>query len=214
MKRDIKFVWTVLLLFIPVFGFAQDAEDEGITSYTGVTWGVTRTFWGSNTGEGYAHAGTAGPVIGLRKVKMVGSNAAFVPYITYMAMFSGPITTTQYLQDSILVSRHTTRSYFREIDLGFNLNYYFGPNRKSFYVGLGPSIRWGQSGERTDDARPAKTMKAAWFGTTVLVGYQAGWGKKTVVFFEPQFTFSPDPADRWQMAYPPDNLNLHMGILF
>ena len=57
-------------------------------------------------------------------------------------------------------------------------------------------------------------MSVTSVGVTVLAGYQIGWGKKTAVFFEPQFTFSPDPADRWQITYPPDNLNLHMGILF
>jgi len=212
MKRDIKLVWIVLLWFVPTLGFAQE-DEEAITSYTGVTWGVTRTFWGSAGGEGYAQSGTAGPVFGLRKVKMVGTSAAFVPYITYMSMYSGPITTTTPYQDSLVIE-HTRRSYFREIDLGFNLNYYPGSINKAFYFGLGPSIRWGQAGTRIDDARPAKTMKAAWFGVTVLAGYQIGWGKKTAVFFEPQFTFSPDPADRWQITYPPDNLNLHMGILF
>lgn len=213
MKREIKLVWVILMVILPTFGLAQ-AEDEGAKSYIGVTWGLTRTFWGSNDGEGYPQAGTAGPVIGLRKVKMMSSKMAFVPYLTYMAMYSGPVTTAKYVQDSILISRQTQRSYYREIDLGFNLNFYPGGIAKSFYLGLGPSIRWGQSGIRIDDARPAKTTKAAWFGVSLLAGYQIDWGKKAVVFFEPQYVFSPDPADRWQMAYPPDNLNFVMGILF
>ena len=213
MKRDIVLVCVSLLCLIPALTFAQD-ENEGITSYTGVTWGVTRTFWGNPNSEGYAQAGNAGPVIGLRKVQMVGQNAAFVPYITYMAMYSGPVTTAEYTQDSILVSRRTSRSYFREIDLGFNVNVYLGGQSKPFYLGFGPSIRWGQAGQKFDGARSAQTEKAAWFGLTLLGGYQIGWGKKTIVFFEPQYTFSPDPADRYQMVYPPDNLNLHMGILF
>jgi len=214
MKYDVVFVSLFLVILLPAVALAQ-AEDEGITSYTGVTWGMTRTFWGgSASSEGYPQAGNAGPVIGLRKVQMVGSNVSFVPYLTFMVMYSGPITTAQYVQDSILVSRTTTRTYFREIDLGFNLNFYPVSNSKSFYVGLGPSVRWGQAGTRINDARPAQTMKAAWFGVTGLLGYQIGWGSKTAVFFEPQYTFSPDPADRWQIAYPPDNLNLIMGVLF
>jgi len=213
MKRDIMFVWIILLMFAPVLAMAQDAS-EPITSYTGVTFGMTRTSWGSSNGDGYPGAGTAGPVFGLRKVHMVGENIALAPYLTYMAIYSGPITTAEFMQDSILVSRHTTRSYFREIDLGFDLNFYMGGATKPFYLGLGPSVRWGQSGQQFDDAHSAKSQKAAWFGMTLLAGYQVGWGKKTVVFFEPQYTFSPDPADRYQTVYPPDNLNLHMGILF
>jgi hypothetical protein len=213
MKHDVVLVPLLLLIMLPMAIFAQD-EDEGITSYTGITWGMTRTFWGSASSEGYPQAGNAGPVIGLRKVQMVGANTAFVPYLTFMVMYSGPITTAEYVQDSILISRTTTRNYFREIDLGFNLDFYPIHNTKSFYLGFGPSIRWGQAATRVNDARPAQTVKAAWFGVTGLVGYQMGWGKKTVVFFEPQYTLSPDPADRWQMAYPPENLNLNMGILF
>jgi hypothetical protein len=213
MNRDVWSVSLLLVLLLPITIFAQD-ETEAISSYTGITWGMTRTFWhGANASEGYAQAGTAGPVFGLRKVQMMGARTALVPYLTFMAMYSGPVTTMRYVQDSILVSRETRRSYFREIDLGLNLQFYPLHGNKSFYFGLGPSIRWGQSGTRLNDGQ-TKSGKAAWFGLTGLLGYQAGWGKTTAVFVEPQFTFSPDPADRWQQTYPPDNLNLHMGILF
>ena len=48
---------------------------------------------------------------------------------------------------------------------------------------------------------------------SVLVGYRTYWGQRLAVTFEPQFTFSPDEADRRQRAFPPDNQSLQMGIL-
>jgi hypothetical protein len=184
-------------------------------SSTGLSWGITRTWWGGGwQAEGYPQAGTAGPFLSLRRVSFVSDNLALSPYLNYYWMTGKAINAT-FVQDSLLTSVTNSRTYFREIDLGLNLHYFPVQNSKSFYFGGGPSIRWGQAGKQVNgDMHSNSVMKGAWFGLTALVGLVTPMSEGVSVFFEPQFTFSPDEADRWQTAYPPTTLNLIMGVLF
>jgi hypothetical protein len=205
----------VFVLCCEAAAYAQEAEGTP-TSFTGLSWGFTRTFWnGRANDEGYPQAGTAAPMIGLRKVLTITDQFAWEPYLQYLAMYSGPITRFIPTSDTSGYSM-TEKSYFREIDVGLNLMYFPAPRIHEFYLGIGPAFRWGQAGHQSS-AQPngrGPTQKATWFGVSLLAGYRVAMGEHTAVFFEPQYMFSPDPADRWQIVYPPANLNLQMGILW
>ena len=204
--------WIGIIIMLMVWTGICNAESDG-SGYTGISWGFTRTWWSASANdEGYPRAGTAGAVISLRRVKMMNDRIAFSPYIQYFWMRS---TTTNLVPDMRGERTITDRTYFREIDLGFNFHLYPVVDSRQFYIGAGPSIRWGQSGRwNVDDNRAISSSKAAWFGLMLLAGYRTSVGEHTTAFFEPQLLFSPDQADRWQAVHPPDNLNLHMGILW
>jgi hypothetical protein len=203
-------LFTLVLLLAIGTCFAQSPG-----SYTGVSWGFARTWWGGGwSNEGYPQAGTSGPMLSLSRVSFVSDRLALAPYLNYFWMTS-EFTTAKYVSDSLLVSTTSRRTYFREIDLGLNLHYFPVQDSRTFYFGGGPSIRWGQAGNQVvGGPRPGSVMKGAWFGLTALCGLMTSVEDKVTVYFEPQFTFSPDEADRFQATYPPTNLNLMMGILF
>jgi hypothetical protein len=210
MKRAIL---TVCLLFVainPHLALSQASD----ASYTGVTLGATRTFWGGGVNqEGYPKAGTIGPAFGLRKTFPVGHQTALALQGQYSYMSA---TTSLLVSEPYPFGSTRTRySYFREIDLGLTLQFTPSKATDAFYFGFGPCVRWGQAGLRyRGEDRPGTVYKAAWFGVTVVGGIRTELGKNSLAFIEPQFMFSPDPADRQQKVYPPDNLGLQMGILW
>jgi hypothetical protein len=218
MWRGSLLLCLVWLWMAPGVVRAQDDESGNPTngiprgSFRGVSWGFTRTWWSrSPSDEGYPQAGTAGPSIGLRLWRPMGARTGITPYIQYFWMDA---TRTTLLCDSCGATR-TDRMAFRELDLGINFDYSLAPSGHGVYLGAGPSVRWGQSGQREVGAnRSGLRQKATWFGVTLLAGYRVPMGNKALVFFEPQLMVSPDLADRWQDTYPPDNLNLIMGILW
>jgi hypothetical protein len=193
-------------------GQSEDQPARRSRSYTGVSWGAMHTIWNSSwSDEGYPAAGTLGPVISLRRISSTSATMAWVPYISYSILQSN-VTESG---DSAGNGGGTLRTYFREIDLGLNLQISLSAQHPEWYVGGGPSIRWGQAGRRVNhEPRPGTVRKAAWFGVNALAGYRVDWGKKYAIFFEPQVTFSPDNADRWQHNYPPETVTLQMGILW
>jgi hypothetical protein len=191
---------------------------------TGFSWGFTRTYWdGKWYKDGYAEAGTGATMLSLRREMPLNSRTQASLYINCLWMRSTVSTLIEPvivdpLTDEVIsggrMLTQTHRSYYREYDLGANLNRYLFPDGPSIYVGAGPLIRWGQSGKREVDARElCDSRKATWFGLTVLAGYRTEWNGRTA-FFEPQLTFSPDMADRWQKTYPPVNLTFQMGMLW
>ncbi len=208
-------VLLALLMCSPVLLFAQDDYEDVAPpvrkSYTGFSWGMVHTIWnGRWSNEGYPEAGTMGFLLSLRKISPMGTSMALAPYLNYSIMNSR----VSVLSDSTPSGTVSLRTYFREIDLGINLQAFVSKKCPGWYIGGGPSVRWGQAGKRVGhEPRPGSVRKATWFGLTALIGYRQEW-KKTAVFMEPQFTFSPDMADRWQHNYPPDMLSLQMGILW
>ena len=222
MRCIVTVVFLVVSLIVPACLFAQDGEADTppkpLKSYTGLSWGAVHTVWnGRWSNEGYPRAGTMAPFISLRKVSPTGSQLAVAPYFSYFATYSTISTlicdtcTQGALNDGTL----TERMYYREIDLGLNFQYHLSVKCPEWYVGGGPSVRWGQAGLRVrGEPRPGVVRRATWFGLTVLGGYLHDWGGKQSMFIEPQFTFCPDPADRWQRNYPPDTVTLQMGILW
>jgi hypothetical protein len=208
----------ILLIALPLTLFAQEASDVDVPpppepkSFTGLSWGMVHTIWNGHwAGEGYPEAGSMGFLVSLRKVSPVGSGVSMVPYLNYYTMSSR----VSVLSDATENETVSIRTYFREIDLGVNLQAFPSKQCPSWYIGGGPSVRWGQAGKRVGlEQRPGTTRKAAWFGLTALMGFQQEWGAKRAVFVEPQFTFSPDMADRWQRNYPPETLSLQMGFLW
>ena len=215
------FTWCSMF---PAINFAQDENDSGVPpsaplkSYTGLSWGATHTIWnGRWTNEGYPAAGTMAPYISLRKVSPLGAKMGMEPYLSYFAMYStiSTLICDTCTQGSLNDDTRTERMYFREIDLGLNLLAYPNPRNHDWYIGGGPVIRWGQSGRRVkNEGRPGLVRKGAWFGLTLVTGVKQDWGDKYAIFIEPQFTFSPDPSDRWQHNYPPETLTLQMGLLW
>ena len=191
---------------------------------TGISWGFNRTYWdGKWYQDGYAEAGTGGALLSLRREMPVGAQTAVSFYFSFMWMRH---TTTTLIEPVIvdpesdtvigggMMATQTHRTYFREYDLGFNIHRYLTTEGPSIYFGGGPSIRWGQAAKLDiEDERPGDIHKAAWFGLTLLAGYRTTMNGKTT-FFEPQLTFSPDPADRWQETYPPVNFTIQMGLLW
>ena len=219
MRYLVTTVSLVLLTLTPAINFAQDEMDvpggpapAPLKSYTGLSWGAAHTIWnGRWSNEGYPEAGTLGPLVSLRKISPINSKLAIVPYLTYYVLNSRVSVSC----DTCANGTQSIRTYFREIDLGLNLQATPWPKCPEWYFGGGPSVRWGQSGRRVgNEQRPGTVRKAAWFGLTALVGYRFDWGKSRAVFFEPQLTFSPDFADRWQRNYPPDVFNVQMGFLW
>ena len=190
----------------------------------GVSWGFTRTYWdGTWYKDGYAGAGTGATLLSLRREMPINARTDISLYLSYMWMRNTistliePVIADPVTDDIISggwMFTQTHRSYYREYNLGFNLHRYLFPEGPSIYIGGGPLARWGQSGRRNVDEKPPGDIhKAAWFGLTVLAGYRTEWNGKTA-FFEPQLTFSPDMADRWQENYPPVNLTFQMGMLW
>lgn len=219
MRNFATIVCLIVLTLVPAASFAQDNADEpdvklpaALKSYTGLSWGAAHSIWnGRWTNEGYPEAGTLGPLVSLRKVSTVSSKLAMVPYLSYYVFHSR----VSVLCDTCLDGSANIRTYFREINLGLNLHATVSAMHPEWYVGGGPVIRWGQAGRRVGhERRPGNIRKAAWFGVTMLAGYRHGWGEKHAVFIEPQFTISPDMADRWQRNYPPEVITLQMGILW
>ena len=219
MRNIVTLLNCTLLMGIAATNFAQGNSEEPDVrtlveprSYTGLSWGAAHTVWNGHwSNEGYAEAGTLGPAISLRKVSTVNSRMAIVPYLNYFVMNSR----VSELCDTCDNGTVSVRTYFREIDLGLNLHATVSQKHPEWYIGGGPSIRWGQAGKRVGyERRPGSVRKAAWFGVTALAGYRLDWGQKHAVFFEPQVTFSPDMADRWQRNYPPEVVTIQMGILW
>jgi hypothetical protein len=219
MRCFLGMICFAVLAGLPATVFAQDDMDmpdvpppPALKSYTGLSWGAVHTIWnGRWNNEGYPEAGTLGPMVSLRKVSAVSKNLSVVPYLTYYMMYSR----VSVLSDTTVDRTVTIRTYFREIDLGLNLQATPWESCPEWYFGGGPSVRWGQAGRRIGlERRPGSIRKAAWFGLTVLAGYRRDWGKSLAVFFEPQLTFSPDMADRWQRNYPPETFSFQMGILW
>ncbi len=208
-------VLLALLICLPALLFSQDeyqdVQPPQMKSYTGFSWGMVHTIWnGRWNNEGYPQAGTMGFLLSLRKVSPMGSSMALAPYLNYSMMYSR----VSVLSDSTESGTVSLRTYFREIDLGINLQATVSKKCSGWYIGGGPSVRWGQAGKRVGhEARPGTVRKATWFGLTALAGYRQEWGKRAV-FVEPQYTFSPDMADRWQRNYPPDMFSLQMGLLW
>ena len=225
MRCLVAIVCLVWSLTLPATTRAQDNENEGdvrppvaLRSYTGLSWGATHTIWnGRWSNEGYPQAGTMAPFISLRKISPVGSRMAMAPYLSYFAMYStiSTLICDTCTQGALNDDTRTERMYFREIDLGLNLLAYPSARNHNWYVGGGPVIRWGQAGKRVrGEERPGIVRKGAWFGLALVAGLRQDWGEKQAIFIEPQFTFSPDPSDRWQRNYPPETLTLHMGLLW
>ena len=208
-------VLLALLTCLPALLSAQpeypDEKPPVVKSYTGFSWGMVHTIWnGRWNNEGYPRAGTMGLQLGLRKISPMGSNMALAPYVNYSIMYSR----VSELSDSTPSGTVSLRTYFREIDLGINLQASVFKKCPGWYIGGGPSVRWGQAGKRVGhEVRPGTVRKATWFGLTALMGYRQEW-KNHAVFIEPQYTFSPDMADRWQRNYPPDMVSLQMGVLW
>lgn len=221
MRRGITWLGLLLLWLAPGTLWAQEDDFFADTaqvvapargSYRGISWGFTRTWWSRNGhDQGYPEAGTAGPTVGLRLWRPMGLRSGVAPYIQYFWMDATQTTLVGGSGGRLL----TERMAFRELDLGLNFDYALRMDGSGFYVGGGPLIRWGQSARREVGAdRSGLRQKATWFGVTLLAGYRMPMGTKAMAFFEPQFLVSPDLADRWQDTYPPDNLNIIMGILW
>ncbi|MBU0508139.1 hypothetical protein KKH27_04800 [bacterium] len=202
----------ISVLALVLWVTACNAGENG-KSYNGISWGFSRTWWSADANnEGYPAAGNAGAMVELRRVRMLNDRVAFSPYLQYFWMRS---TITTLICDTCYGETVTERSFFREIDLGFNLHLFPVKSCDEFYIGGGPSVRWGQAARReAGTATNTFTAKAAWFGVTVLAGIRTPLYGTSIAFFEPQFTFSPDQADRWQAIYPPDKMSVHMGVLW
>ncbi len=194
------------------------------TPATGFSWGFTRTYWdGKWYEDGYAGAGTGATVLSLRRETQLNERTDISLYLSYLWMRNTistliePVIVDPLTDDVIsggMMFTQSHRSYYREYNLGVNLHRYLFPEEPSIYIGGGPLVRWGQSGRRDIKAEPPGDIhKATWFGLTVLAGYRSEWNGRTA-FFEPQLTFSPDMADRWQENYPPVNLTFQMGLLW
>ncbi|MBU0690305.1 hypothetical protein KKC97_04095 [bacterium] len=219
MKHALLILSTVIVVFSIPWEAAQAQAPA-----TGVSWGFTRTYWdGKWYKDGYAGAGTGATMLSLRREMPVGAQTQVSLYISYLWMRNTISTliepvivdpvTDEVLNGGMMFTQ-THRSYYREYDVGVNLHRYLFPDGPMIYIGGGPLVRWGQSGRRNiDGPPPGDTHKATWFGLTVLAGYRTEWKGRTT-FFEPQLTFSPDMADRWQENYPPVNLSFQMGMLW
>jgi hypothetical protein len=206
-------LWTTACLLIAgLIAAAIPVHAQG-ESWTGFSWGMTRTYWSADkNSEGYPRAGTAATVLGLERTAPLTESLEFAPYFRYQWMRS---TVTTLICDTCYGETRTDRTYYREIDLGFNFNCFPLRDHRHLYLGAGPSVRWGQAGSyELGTERPGEVLRAAWFGLSVLGGYRSYWGEHLAVMFEPQLTFSPDEADRWQRVCPPDNLTLQMGMLW
>lgn len=203
-----------LLAVLLVFGYHREAPAQG--PGMGISWGFARTFWdGTWNEDGYPDAGTGAVFLSLRRVTAFSMMTEVSIYLNYM--WSRHTTTTlvdyPYTDPAWPVTR-TDRTYYREIDVGFNLHRYFDKEHRNFYIGVGPQVRWGQAGRReVDEDRPGDIRKGAWFGLTFLLGYTTQW-EKTRAFIEPQFILSPDNSDRWQENYPPETLVIQMGLIW
>jgi hypothetical protein len=217
-----KFLLGAAILFI-----AANVHDVHAQSGFGLSWGFGRTYWdGKWYGDGYAEAGTGGNTISIRRDNPLSGNLDVSLHLDYL--WQRHTTTTliePFVEDPetgepvsgglLLTQTHFT--FYREWTLGANFHYYLShAERSRFYIGGGPSVRFGHAGKREiDEPRPGVTQKATWFGLTALVGYSTpALGDGSSAFFEPQLTFSPDPADRYQKVYPPVNLNFLMGIMW
>jgi len=217
-RSALVLITAVLLFVIP----AQSAEH-----HTGFSWGFTRTYWdGTWYGDGYAEAGTGGNSIAIRHERPVAEHMqiSFVGNYSWMRH-----TTTTLLEPVIidpmtdevisggLMATRTDNTYFREAELAAHVHYFLDDfGRQKFYVGAGPSVRWGAAGKREQDSQRAEFhTQAAWFGVSALAGMRQQWNDDGVTtFFEPRLLWSPDGADRYQQTFPPVNLMITMGLLW
>ncbi len=201
-----------ICLALAAVALAEDEESNGSTRF-GLSWGFTRTYWSSNINdEGYARAGSGAMRIGIRRVQSSRERMEIVPHAEYLWAGS---TVTTLICDTCYGMTITERSYFRELDLGFDVHYYPWQACRNFYVGAGPLVRWGSAGIRElRETRPGEVMKAAWFGINLKLGLSTTDRNGMSAFCEPVITWSPDAADRWQRVYPPDNLSLQMGLMW
>lgn len=219
-SRSANFVLVLLLLVTTSSVLAQGAA-------TGLSWGFTRTYWdGTWYEDGYAEAGTGGNMISLRR-EMPMSDRTFV---NVMGSYSWMRYTTTTLREPVVIdpltdevisggmlATRTDLTYFREMEIAAHVHQYLDNEGQSkFYVGGGPSIRWGAAGKREQDSRKAEFhTQAAWFGFSALIGLRQQWNDEGLItFFEPRMLWSPDDADRFQQTFPPVNLMIAMGVLW
>lgn len=210
----------LILLATATAAFAQSAA-------TGLSWGYTRTYWdGTWYEDGYAGAGTAGNMISIRREMPMNDRTRIAVSGSYSWMRHTTTTlrepvvidplTDEVISGGMLDTR-TDHTYFREIDLALHAHHYLDNEGKNkFYIGGGPSARWGSAGKREQDSREASYQtNAAWFGFSALAGLRQQWNEDGLVtFFEPQLLWSPDAADRYQDTFPPVNLIVAMGVLW
>ncbi|NUO17840.1 hypothetical protein HUU59_00105 [bacterium] len=200
--------------------FAQSAAN-------GVSWGFTRTYWdGTWYRDGYAQAGTGGNMISVRRDLPMNNQTR----IAILGSYSWLRHTTTTLREPVvidpvtdevisggLLTTRTDKTYFREIELAAHLHHYVdSEGRSQFYLGGGPSARWGSAGKREQNSRKSEFhTNAAWFGLSALVGMKQQWSDGALTtFFEPRLLWSPDPSDRFQETFPPVNLIVAMGVLW
>lgn len=217
-SRSAQFVLVCLL-------FATAANAQGASN--GLSWGFTRTYWdGTWYRDGYAEAGTGGNMVSVRRDMPMND----LTRITLVGSYSWLRHTTTRLIEPVIIdpvsdevisggmlATRTHHTFFREIEVAAHLHQYLDSEGNSkFYVGGGPSARWGSAGKREQNTRKAEFhTNAAWFGLSALVGMEQQWienGLKT--FFEPRLLWSPDPSDRFQETFPPVNFIVAMGILW
>lgn len=181
--------------------------------YFGASWGFTRTIWAPNWGsDGYPQAGNGALTLSLRAKLPYKENLSIIPFVSYL---TSRHTTSYRTGGYDVYIIHTEHTYFREMDVGVHLHYYLPLLDRSIYIGGGPALQFHESGRRLftephqmetfDDTSPAVALACGWATKA---------GERLVVFFEPQFVFSPDAIDRQKASYPPDKLTLQMGILW
>jgi hypothetical protein len=208
---------------------------------TGLSWGFTRTYWdGTWYKDGYAEAGTGGNMISLRRELPMSDETRIAVVGSYSWLRH---TTTTLLEPVVvdplsdevisggIMDTRTDHTYFREVELALLLNHYVdNEGHSKFYIGGGPSARWGAAGKKTDkinyhdperviplnyvEQGPTQTQ-AAWFGLSALVGIRQQWRDDSMIsFVEPRLLWSPDGSDRYQKTFPPVNFIVAMGVLW
>ena len=223
-----------LLLLVPASSLLAQGS-------MGLSWGFTRTYWdGTWYNDGYAGAGTGGNMISLRKELPMSNETRLSVVGSYSWMRH---TTTTLLEPVVIdpltdqvisggaLGTQTDHTYFREVELALLLNHYVdNEGHSKFYIGGGPSARWGAAGkklERPNYHDPERVdfyefyldrstqTQAAWFGLSALVGLRQQWSDDGMIsFVEPRLLWRPDGSDRYQKTFPPVNFILAMGVLW
>ncbi len=212
-----------IVFVLMVFSASAFAQSAG----NGLSWGFTRTYWdGTWYEDGYAGAGTGGNMVSFRREMPMNNQTR----ISLMGSYSWLRHTTTTLLEPVIIdpltdevisggmmATRTDHTYFREIEVAAHIHQYLDTEGHStFYIGGGPSARWGSAGIREQDSRKSDFhTQAAWFGLSALVGMRQQWDDDGLVtFFEPRLLWSPDPSDRYQETFPPVNLIVAMGVLW
>lgn len=214
------FIWLIVLA-LPLLGQRNHtnllfASESGQT-WWGIDWGYARSYWSMNKNdEGKPAAGTAAPLIGIRRVQPL-AGIDFIPF----AQLSWSHSTTSYLVcDTCYGELYSLRNTHREFDLGLHARWFPNVGCGSVYFGGGPSVRLGHYSQTELDnsstylqaSRTGELLENKnWIGLTILAGWQTWYGDRFAAYFEPQLTYSP--AARTEGDYnPPTNLSMKMGF--